>query len=175
MSRDHGPARCSTPAGLGAASGRAPARFSALLLALACLAGCGAEEAIPAAASSGADGERLTVRVLLRDGVFRAPGAECSGTASMADLHATAPFRLLDDEDRLLAEGELPAGRAVSAVEAELDAALDEDTAPRRPTFCEVTVTVTAPSSPSYRLAVADREPLPLTAAEDDQWVTALP
>ncbi|MBB5919300.1 hypothetical protein FHR81_000329 [Actinoalloteichus hoggarensis] len=117
----------------------------------------------------------LTVRVLLRDGVFRVPGAECSGTASMADLHATAPYRLLDEDDRLLAEGELPAGRAVTAMAAELDAALDEDVAPRRPTFCEVTMTVTAPPSSGYRLAVADREPLPLTAAEDDQWTTALP
>ncbi|AOS63157.1 hypothetical protein [Actinoalloteichus hymeniacidonis] len=93
----------------------------------------------------------------------------------MSDLHATAPFQLLDDSDRRVATGELSPGRAVSAVDAELDSALDPEIVPRRPTFCEMTLAVIAPPASAYRLAVADREPVELTSAGDGQWIASLP
>ncbi|MFB9906036.1 hypothetical protein [Allokutzneria oryzae] len=91
------------------------------------------------------------MKVLVRDGTVRAVGAECSGTGAYAALHRSAKFRVRAVGGKRLAEGALPEGRAV--------AALDEDIGvPRVPTFCEMTFKVALPAAEYYELVVDGAE-----------------
>ena len=105
------------------------------------------------------------VKLLVRDGTVRAVGSECSGTGAYAALHRSAKFEVRGADGKPVAEGSLPAGKAV--------AALDEDLkVPRVPTFCELTFEVRLPAE-SYDLVV-NGEPIRLQR-KDNQLVGMVP
>ena len=103
------------------------------------------------------------MRLLVRDGSLRVDGSPCSGSGGLIYLHRSAPFSVLDDKGQELAAGELPAGKAVKA--------LDKDfgNARRIPTNCEFSVPVAVAESPSYQLVVEGGAPIKLTPQDNPE------
>ncbi|MCP3803547.1 hypothetical protein NLX83_30175 [Allokutzneria sp. A3M-2-11 16] len=122
------------------------------MLALVLAAGCGNASA--------------EVKLLVRDGTVRAVGSECSGTGAYAALHRSAKFTVRGAEGKQVAEGVLPAGKAVAALEEDLKV-------PRVPTFCELTFAVSLPVADTYDLVV-EGEPIRLQR-KDNQLVGMVP
>jgi hypothetical protein len=92
---------------------------AASMLAVALLAGCGGD---------GGGGERI--RLVIPDNNIRTEGVECSGARPFRHLHRGTPFTIEDSEGRVVADGELPAGRAENA-----DPSVDWES-DRMPTVC---------------------------------------
>ncbi|MCO1577548.1 hypothetical protein M8C13_17455 [Crossiella sp. SN42] len=116
-----------------------------ILLTALVVAGCASTPAPTAA----------PVKLLVRDGAMREVGAECSGTGAYQAIHPKAGFRVQDAGGKRLAEGTLPPGKAVKAIEEQLDV-------PREPTFCQVEFTAELPAADGYRLLVGDLPPIEL-------------
>lgn len=86
---------------------------------------------------------------------MREVGGDCSGTGAYQAIHPNAGFRVLDAEGKQLADGKLPPGKAVKAIDEPLKV-------PREPTFCQLEFTVTVPAATGYRLHVGDLPPIEL-------------
>ncbi|GAA2811176.1 hypothetical protein [Crossiella cryophila] len=97
----------------------------------------------------------LPVKLLVRDGAMREVGGDCSGTGAYQAIHPNAGFRLTDAEGKQLADGKLPPGKAVKAIDEPLKV-------PREPTFCQLEFTVAVPAATGYRLHVGDLPPIEL-------------
>jgi hypothetical protein len=133
---------------------------AAALLAAACSSGedDGADgDATPPAA------EQSTVRLLIRDGSLRVDGSPCAGSGGLIYIHRSASFRVENGRGEELASGELPAGKAVKALEE------DFGNARRIPTNCEFSFAVPVGSSASYRLVLDGKAPIELTAQDDPE------
>lgn len=113
------------------------------------LAGCG----------EAGGGGALTVRLDVRDGELRAPGAHCAGSVPFLYVHASAPYRVEDGNGATVARGRLPQGRAVEAFNEDLGV-------PRVPTFCRMRFEVQAPERAEYRLVLDGHEPLRFSVAD---------
>ena len=114
------------------------------------LAGCG---------GSG-DGEDLLLRLVALDNNIRVEDAECAGARPFHYVHAGAAYVAEDGDGEVLAEGELPAGRARNA-----DPSIDWE-AERIPTVCVVDLTVEdVPERDVYRLRVDPGPPLEFDAS----------
>lgn len=121
---------------------------SLILLTALVAAGCASTPAAPAAAP-------VPVKLLVRDGAMREVGSACSGTGAFQAIHPKAAFRVQDGDGKQLAEGQLPAGKAIKSLDEQL-------TVPREPTFCQLEFTVSVPAAPGYRLLVGDLQPIEL-------------
>jgi hypothetical protein len=104
----------------------------------------------------------------VRDGALRAPGEPCAGSVPFLYVHASAPYRLLDGGGATVAEGRLPEGRAVAAFREDLGV-------PRVPTHCRMTLAVDAPERSAYRLVVAGRKPVRVSAESGRTAVVTIP
>ena len=112
-------------------------RFVPALLAAAGLAGCG---------GSG-DGLDVRITLVVPDENVRVEGTECAGARPFQYVHAEASYALEDEDGETLAEGELPAGRAVNA-----DPSIDWGVE-RIPTFCVLELELDdVPRRPAYAL-----------------------
>jgi hypothetical protein len=114
----------------------------ALALAAALLAGCG---------GSGPD---TSIRVVVPDKNIRAEGVECAGARPFQHIHAGAPFTIEAEDGTVVAEGELPAGRAENA-EPDIDWGVE-----RIPTYCVLELEVDLPERPRYRLKLERTRPI---------------
>jgi hypothetical protein len=100
------------------------------------------------------------IRLVVPDKNVRAEGVECAGARPFDHVHAGAPFTIEAGDGTIVADGELPAGRAENA-EPGVDWGVD-----RIPTFCVLELEVDLPERPRYRLRVEGGRPLEFVAAE---------
>jgi hypothetical protein len=114
----------------------------ALFLAVALLAGCGGS------------GEETRLRLVVPDKNLREEGVECAGARPFHHVHAGTPFTIEGEDGDVVAEGELPAGRAENA-EPSVDWGVE-----RIPTFCVMELEVELPERPRYRLRLDGGRPL---------------
>ena len=144
---------------------RAPRRHGLLAPVLAAAAvlaaGCSSGEDGGSDVEREATGEERTIRLLVRDGSLRVDGSPCSGSGGLIHIHRSAAFRVQNDKGEELASGELPAGKAVKALD------MDFGNARRIPTNCEFSVPVSVADSTSYLLVVDGREPIELAAQDN--------
>jgi hypothetical protein len=117
-------------------------RLALLLVAL--LAGCG-----------GSDAGTLDARIALvvPDNNIREEGAECAGARPFRHVHKGTPFRIEAGDGTVVADGELPAGKAANA-----DPSIDWN-APKIPTVCVMTFDVQLPERSRYRIVIEGSVP----------------
>ena len=117
----------------------------ALALVLAVLvAGCG---------GGGADVD-AQLEIVVPDNNIRAEGEECSGARPFRAIHRDTTFTIEDGEGVVVAEGELPTGRATNA-----DPRIDWER-DRFPTVCVFEVEIGLPERAGYRLVLPKTLPL---------------
>jgi hypothetical protein len=142
---------------------KARTRVSAVVVAGALTAtGCSSGSSEEPQDERAAEGEKRTVRLLVRDGNLRIEGSDCSGSGGLIFIHSDAPYRVEDGDGNELASGSLPAGTAVKA----LDKGFGN--ARRIPSNCEFAFPVTVPEAQSYQLVVDDGAPVPLKAQDNE-------
>ena len=124
-------------------------RVAALLLALA-LAGCGGSD----------DGADTRLALVIPDNNIREEGVECAGARPFRHVHRGTPFRIEAGDGTVVAEGELPAGRAVNA-----DPSIDWN-ADEIPTHCVMELEVELPERPQYRLVIEGSVPAEFTGSD---------
>ena len=92
---------------------------------------------------------------------IRVEGVECAGARPFQHVHAGAPFTIEAGDGAVVAEGELPAGRAENA-EPSIDWGVE-----RIPTFCVLELEVDLPERPRYRLRLERGRPLEFVVDEE--------
>lgn len=122
-----------------------------VMLGVALLVGCG---------GSGG-GAEAQIRLVVPDKSIREEGVECAGARPFHHLHAGAPFTIEADDGTVVAEGELPAGRAENA-EPGVDWGVE-----RIPTFCVMNLEVELPERPRYRLRIDRGRPLEFVVEDE--------
>jgi hypothetical protein len=116
-----------------------------VLLAALAVAGCG---------GGGGDGLDAKLRIVVPDNNIREEGAECSGARPFRAIHRDTPFSVEAGGGGVVAEGELPAGRAENA-----DPSVDWGVE-LIPTHCVFDVEVDLPERVRYRLLLPEAVPL---------------
>ena len=122
----------------------------ACLLPALLLSGCSA---------GGGDTSAARFRVVIPDNNIREEGVECAGARPFRQIHRGTEFTVEDAEGEVVAEGELPAGRAENA-----DPTIDWGVE-RIPTVCVMEVELDLPERPAYRFVLPDTVPLDFDAA----------
>jgi hypothetical protein len=116
---------------------------------------------VGAAGCAGSSDEvETSIRLVVRDKNIRSEGVECAGARPFHYVHAGAPFTIEAEDGTVVADGTLPAGRAVNA-EPGVDWGVD-----RIPTFCVVDFEVDLPERPRYRLRLERGRPLEFVPEE---------
>jgi hypothetical protein len=110
-----------------------------------------------------AGGARL--RVVIPDNNIREEGVECSGARPFRQVRRGTAFTIEDRDGAVVAEGELPAGRAENA-DPTVDWGVD-----RIPTVCVMELELDLPEREHYRFLLPDTVPVEFDAAllERDQ------
>ena len=98
--------------------------------------------------------EAARFRLVVPDNNIRVEGVECAGARPFRHVHRGARFAIEDGDGKVLADGELPAGKAVNA-----DPTVDWGVA-RIPTFCVMEFDVDLPERERYRFRVAPSDPI---------------
>ena len=107
----------------------------------------------------GGDTSAARFRVVIPDNNIREEGVECAGARPFRQIHRGTEFTVEDAEGEVVAEGELPAGRAENA-----DPTIDWGVE-RIPTVCVMEVELDLPERPAYRFVLPDTVPLDFDAA----------
>ena len=107
----------------------------------------------------GGDSNESRFRVVIPDKNIREEGVECAGARPFRQVHRGTEFTVEDAEGDVVAEGELPAGRAENA-----DPSIDWGVE-RIPTVCVMEVEVDLPERPRYRFLLPDTVPVDFDAA----------
>ena len=123
-------------------------RGACCLLALL-LAGC----------SAGGDESAAHVRIVIPDNNIREEGVECSGARPFRQIHRGTAYTVEDSGGEVVAEGELPAGRAENA-DPSVEWGVD-----RIPTVCVMELELDLPERSVYRLVLPDARPLEFDAS----------
>ena len=125
---------------------RSRARVFVAAAALLGLTGCG---------GGGEDAVEARLRLVVPDNNIRVEGVECAGARPFGHVRAGAPFTLEAGDGTVLAEGELPAGRAENA-----DPSIEWGVE-RIPTVCVMELNLSdVPERPRYRLRLPEGRPL---------------
>jgi hypothetical protein len=114
------------------------------LVILLVLAGCG---------GSGEDTVDARLALVVPDNNIREEGVECAGARPFRHVHAGTAYRIEAGDGTVVAEGELPAGKAENA-----DPSIDWESE-RIPTVCVMTFDVELPERPRYRLVIEGSVP----------------
>jgi len=114
------------------------------------LAGCSA---------GGGDTTAARFRVVVPDNNIREEGVECAGARPFRQIHRGTPFTVEVGDGEVVAEGELPAGRAENA-DPSVDWGVD-----RIPTVCVMELELDLPARPHYRFVLPRAVPLDFDAA----------
>jgi hypothetical protein len=112
------------------------------LLAVVLLAGCGGS------------GDETRIRLVVPDENVREEGIECAGARPYQHVHRGAAYTIEAEDGDIVAEGELPAGRAENARPG-VDWGVE-----RIPTFCVLELEVELPARPRYRFRLDGGRPL---------------
>jgi hypothetical protein len=107
-------------------------------------------------------GENTTearIRLVIPDNNIREEGVECAGARPFRQLRRGTEFTVEAEDGAVVAEGELPAGRAENA-----DPSVDWGVE-RIPTVCVMELEVDLPAHPAYRLVLPDTLPLEFDAS----------
>jgi hypothetical protein len=124
------------------------------------LAAAVAATLVAAAGCSGSD-DATSIRLVVPDKNIREEGVECAGARPFEHVHAGAAYAVEDGDGTVVADGELPAGRAENA-EPEIDWEVE-----RIPTFCVVEFDVDVPKGSRYRLRVDGGLPLEFVPGDE--------
>ncbi len=123
---------------------------AALALAVLALGACGGSD----------DGMDMRITLVVEDKNIRVEDSECAGARPFQYVHAQAGFVLDDGAGEEVADGELPAGRAVNA-DPSIDWGVD-----RIPTFCVFELELDdVPRRDRYALRLDEGSPLPFDAS----------
>jgi hypothetical protein len=125
-------------------------RLGASCLLALLLAGCSA---------GGGDTTEAQFRVVIPDNNIREEGVECAGARPFRQIRRGTAFTVEDGDGEVVAEGELPAGRAENA-----DPSIDWGVE-RIPTVCVMELELDLPARPRYRFVLPDTVPLDFDAA----------
>ncbi len=109
--------------------------------------------------SPGGDESAARLRVVIPDNNIREEGVECSGARPFRQIRRGTAFTVEDAAGEVVAEGELPAGRAENA-DPSVEWGVD-----RIPTVCVMELELDLPPRPSYRFLLPDAVPLEFDAA----------
>ena len=120
---------------------------AALLLAAGCAGG-------------GEDTTETHIRLVVADKNIREEGIECAGARPFQHVHAGAAYRIEAGDGAVVADGELPAGRAENA-EPSIDWEVE-----RIPTFCVLDFEVDLPQRSRYRLRLDRGRPFEFIAPQ---------
>ena len=124
--------------------------FAVLALAVLVLGACGGSD----------DGLDMRITLVVEDKNIRIEDSECAGARPFQYVHAQAGFALDDGAGEQVADGELPAGRAVNA-----DPTIDWGVE-RIPTFCVFDLELDdVPRRDRYELRLSEGSPLPFDAS----------
>ena len=115
----------------------------AVLTAVALVAACG-----------GGDGIDAELQIVVPDNNIREEGVECAGARPFRAIHRGTAYSIEDLAGEVLADGELPSGRAENA-----DPSVDWG-AERIPTVCVFDVAVDLPERARYQLVLTDTLPV---------------
>ena len=115
----------------------------AVLAAVVLVAACGGD--------SGIDAE---LRIVVPDNNIREEGVECAGARPFRAIHRGTDYSIEDPAGEVVADGELPPGRAENA-----DPSVDWGVE-RIPTVCVFDVDVDLPERARYRLVLPETLPL---------------
>lgn len=97
---------------------------------------------------------KVTINLVVRDGVLRRLGADCSGSGPLLYIHRGAPYRIADEANgRILISGTLPGGAAVGALNVTFRV-------PRVPTVCRFRLRVRLLERDRYALVLARGKPI---------------
>ncbi|HWN21136.1 MAG TPA: hypothetical protein VNP93_04140 [Gaiellaceae bacterium] len=107
----------------------------------------------------GGDEPGARLRLVVPDNNIRTEGVECSGAQPFRHVHRGTPFTVEAQDGTVVAEGELPAGRAENA-----DPSIDWESS-RIPTVCVMELELDLPDLPSYRFVLEDSSPLEFDAS----------
>ena len=105
------------------------------------------------AACGGSGGIDATLRVVVPDKNIRVEGIECSGARPFRAIHRGTDFEIRAGGE-VVADGELPQGRAVNAEPGV------EWGVPRIPTYCVFDLEVELPEREAYELVLPDVLPV---------------
>jgi hypothetical protein len=114
------------------------------LVILLVLAGCG---------GSGENTVDARLALVVPDNNIREEGVECAGARPFRHVHAGTAYRIEAGDGTVVAEGELPAGKAENA-----DPSVDWESE-RIPTVCVMTFDVELPERSRYRLVIEGSVP----------------
>ena len=109
--------------------------------------------ALAAAGCGGGDGVDAELRIVVPDNNIREEGTECSGAQPFRAIHRGTSFSV-EAGGGVVAEGELPAGRAENA-DPSVDWGVEQI-----PTHCVFDVEVDLPERVRYRLLLPEAVPL---------------
>jgi hypothetical protein len=113
-----------------------------------------------AGGSVGGDGsDAARFRVVIPDNNIREEGVECAGARPFRQIHRGTEFTVEDEEGEVVAEGELPVGRAENA-----DPTVDWGVE-HIPTVCVMELELDLPERPRFRFVLPDAVPLDFDAA----------
>ena len=114
------------------------------LVLVAVLAGCG---------GSGEDTFDARIALVVPDTNLREEGGECAGARPFRHVHKGTPFRIEAGDGSVVADGELPAGKAANA-----DPSIDWNS-PKIPTVCVMTFDVELPERARYSIVIEGSVP----------------
>ena len=117
------------------------------------------------AAGCGGSDPGTSIRLVVPDKNIREEGVECAGARPFEQVHAGASYAVEDADGTVVADGELPAGRAENA-EPEIDWEVE-----RIPTFCVLEFDVDVPEGKWYRLRVDGVRPLDFESSAEEVLV----
>ena len=123
------------------------------------IAGALPRAALVVSVCGGSDAD-TSIRQVVPDKNIREEGVECAGARPFQHIHAGAPFTIEAEDGTVVAEGELPAGRAENA-EPDIDWGVE-----RIPTYCVLELEVDLPERPRYRLKLEHKRPIEFAVRE---------
>ena len=125
-------------------------KLAAVCLLASALAGC---------SLSADDAAEARIRLVIPDNNIRVEGVECAGARPFRQVRRGTAFTIEDGDGEVVADGELPAGRAENA-----DPNIDWGVA-RIPTVCVMELELDLPERPRFRLVLPGTVPLEFDAA----------
>ena len=124
-----------------------------------CLAACLPALVLAGCSAGAGDSSGARFRVVIPDNNIRVEGVECAGARPFRQVHRGTKFTVEDGSGGIVAEGELPAGRAENA-DPSIDWGVD-----RIPTVCVMELDVDLPERPRYRFVLREVVPVEFDAA----------
>ena len=110
-------------------------------------------------AVTGDDSSQARIRLVIPDNNIREEGIECAGARPFRQIRRGTEFTVEAENGEVVADGELPAGRAENA-DPSVEWGVD-----RIPTVCVIDLELELPERSAYRLVLPDTLPLEFDAS----------